>query len=94
MTQFEWARKDPVRYIAKYISKSDTDEMPKGLRMHGRGGLDAECRRQVRFELLPKYARDQFKAWADVVRATGGGWLDRSSGEWIAATPFVIDWRQ
>jgi len=92
MTQFQWARKDPVRYIAKYISKVESEEMPKGLRMHGRGGLDAECRRQVRYELLPSYVREKVKPSADVVRANGGGWLDRITGEWIAALPFVIDW--
>lgn len=92
MTNFQWARKDPVRYIAKYVSKAEHQEMPKGLRMHGRGGLDSECRRQVRYRLLPSYVAEYFSEKCDVVRADGGGWVDRFSGEWRAAIAIYIDW--
>lgn len=92
MTQFVWAR-CAARYISKYCSKAQADRFPKGLRMHGAGGVDAECRRELRYKLLPKYVREVFvDETADVVRAKGGGWLEKSTGEWIPAIPLVIDW--
>lgn len=91
MTNFQWARKDPVRYIAKYLSKVELKSMPKGIRMHGRGGLDAETRVLVRFALLPRYVRTHFGT-GDVVRANGGGWLNRETGEWLEAVVVRIDW--
>ena len=92
MTQFQWARKDPVRYISKYLAKADQYRMPKGIRMYGRGGQEPETRRQIRFCLLPSYVKKSFSESADVIRAAGGGWVDRSSGEWVPAIGIVIDW--
>lgn len=93
LTNFQWARKDPVRYIAKYLSKAEVQGMPKGIRMHGRGGLDAATRCAVRFTLLPRYVREHFLS-GDVVRAIGGGWLNRETGEWLEAIAIQIDWSQ
>jgi hypothetical protein len=93
LTNFQWARKDPVRYIAKYLSKAEMQSMPKGIRMHGRGGLDPGTRAGVRFAALPRYVRDHFGG-GDVVRASGGGWLNRETGEWLRAVEIRIDWSQ
>lgn len=92
MTNFEWAR-NAAAYTAKYLSKSELARMPKGIRMHGRGGMDTEVRRGIRYRLLPRYVRDQFPVDADVVKPTGGGWLERSSGQWVPAIKVCIDWR-
>lgn len=91
LTQSVWAR-NAVGYIAKYVSKLQQETFPKGMRMHGRGGLDSECRRQLRYRLLPTYAREVFGEHADVIRQKGGGWVDKTTGEWIPAIPLVIDW--
>lgn len=84
MTNIAWARK-PVGYLAKYASKGeDVQKFPKGLRLHGRGGLDLEQRRYVSWWLLPRYVREVVKEVGEVVRrCTGGGWTVLSTGEWI-----------
>lgn len=89
MTNFVWAR-NPVGYVAKYVSKAEAQKLPKGIRMHGRGGMLPETRRAIRYTLLPRYVREQFSAAADVVRARGGGWVDRLTGEWVPACQLVI----
>lgn len=85
-TRIEWARR-AVGYLAKYASKGTSgDKFPKGARIHGRCGLDAQSRRVVAWRVLPRYVREVFPevgAW--VVRAYGGGWVDRGSGEWLEA---------
>jgi hypothetical protein len=87
-TRIEWARK-PVGYLTKYASKGDVGpEFPKGLRLHGRGGLSPECRRIVAWWLLPRYVREVFTHLGDwVVRRPGGGWFSRDTGECIDARP-------
>lgn len=89
-TRMEWARR-PVAYIAKYIRKDQAQRFPKGLRIHGRGGQSKAVRLAVRFALLPRYVSDHFVE-GDVVRARGGGWLNRETGEWLAAASFRIEW--
>lgn len=91
MTQAKWAQ-NPVAYIAKYASKGhmrwvDEDlkeyQFPKGARIHGRCGLEVSERRTVSWWLLPRYVREvapNVGQW--VVRAKGGGWLCRESGQW------------
>lgn len=86
MTNICWARK-AAGYLAKYASKGeDVREFPKGLRLHGRGGLELHQRRYVSWWLLPRYVRESFPTVGQwVTRATGGGWVDRTTGEWLAA---------
>ena len=94
-TKIEWAR-SPAGYMAKYASKgSSAHELPKGLRLHGRGGLTASQRQIVRYWCLPRYVREHFQsegqkdnALPDVVRMAGGGWIDRATGEWMP--PFCL----
>jgi hypothetical protein len=82
-TQMQWGRK-PVAYIAKYASKlKEHEEFPKGLRMHGRGGMSAEVSREVRYWVSPRYVREAFGPGADPARAQGGGWINNLTGEWI-----------
>lgn len=101
-TRIEWARR-PISYMVKYTSKGENTfrldvetgfwnrlVFPKGCRIHGRSGLERSQRRIVGWWCLPRYVREHFPevgAW--VVRADGGGWKNRDTGEWLAAS----DWR-
>ena len=84
-TRTEAARNGPG-YLAKYVTKGEGDQaFPKGLRLHGRGGLTDEMRQVVRWWLLPRYVREHFPSPSDVRRARGGGWLELQTGEWFPA---------
>jgi len=84
MTRIERARR-PVGYLVKYASKGDdVERFPRGLRLHGRGGLSVRQRRIVAWWLLPRYVRSVFNEVGAIVRrARGGGWLELSTGQWI-----------
>jgi hypothetical protein len=86
LTRIETARR-PVGYLAKYVSKSsDANSFPRGLRLHGRGGLDDEGRRVVAWWLLPRYVREFADLFAERIRrARGGGWISRDTGQWWPA---------
>lgn len=85
-TRIEWARR-PVAYLAKYTSKGeDVRKFPRGLRLHGRGGLILSQRRVVSWWLLPRYVRDHFPhVGSHVTRVIGGGWVSHETGEWLEA---------
>lgn len=75
--------KRPVGYALKYASKFDTKhELPRGARLHGRGGLTAEEKLVVRWWVIPRYQRERCTPQDDVRRARGGGWVSRTTGEW------------
>lgn len=62
-----------VGYIAKYASKgADGPPFPKGVRIHGAGGLDLEGKREARFWRAPSEAREFFGPGADIRPITGG----------------------
>jgi hypothetical protein len=84
MTNIAWARK-PVGYLCKYATKGDdVQKFPRGLRLHGRGGLEPTQRRYVSWWLLPRYVRAIAQEVGTVVRrAVGGGWTVIETGEWI-----------
>lgn len=73
----------PVRYVMKYASKFDNvGAFPKGARIYGTGGLGADgvkCRRWVNW---PSFVQGLASVSCDFVRSTGGGWVNRSTGEW------------
>lgn len=71
------SRIDPARtgvgYIAKYASKgAEGPAFPRGVRIHGAGGLDQDGKRQARFWRAPSEAREFFGAGADIRPITGG----------------------
>jgi hypothetical protein len=86
MSQVERAR-NPVSYLAKYASKGTAGEqLPRGCRVSGGGGISALGRSEVRWWMLPRYVREAFPAvGAAISRKRGGGWIDWDSGEWIPA---------
>lgn len=84
MTNVEVAR-NPVGYLAKYASKGTEGEaLPRGARISGGGGLSENGRKLAAWWLRPRYVREAFPDFLQQVRrASGGGWLDVSTGEWV-----------
>ena len=72
----------PLRYILKYTSKGDSVEFPKGLRIHGCGGLSREQRNERTWWLLPRWVRTLWAADQRPRRAVGGGFVVRDTGDW------------
>ena len=79
MTRIEWARK-AVGYIAKYASKG-SDDMPKGARCCGVGGMTPTQRQERRWWRLPERIRATTVPADDIQRAVGGGFVSRVTGE-------------
>jgi hypothetical protein len=84
-TRIEWAR-SPVGYLVKYASKGiDGEELPKGARLSGCGGLSFSGRCVRSWRLCPAWVREVFSVDDRPVRASGGGWLSRLTGAFEAA---------
>lgn len=82
-TKIEWAR-NAVGYLAKYASKGGCFErVPSGARMSGCGGLEQKRRQERSWWVAPRWVRDKWGIEHRPVRAVGGGWLSRLSGEII-----------
>lgn len=98
MTKIERAR-DSIGYLMKYASKGlDGEDLPRGARICGAGGLYRLGRRFVRYWLLPRYVRTHFDhgvpesgVICDVHRLRGGGWASLETGEWIPAVLPIRD---
>lgn len=81
-TRIEKAR-NAVGYMAKYASKctpESVEDMPKGARSHGVGGLQPESRRELRYWRAPSFVRDALGLQADI-RKMIGGYVNRVTGE-------------
>lgn len=86
-TRIEWAR-SAIAYLTKYASKADGVSFPKGLRLHGSGGLSAVERIQKRYRCAPLWVRELTAPDAPL-RRVPGGWVDLSTGE-LHHTPWVV----
>lgn len=73
--------KNAYGYCAKYIGKDEHGMIPKGARMFSLLGLEALEKREIRWWNTPAYIRDQWPMDHDPIRAKGGGWLSRLTGE-------------
>lgn len=74
MSNIQWAQK-AAGYLAKYASKGQepgAPAFPKGIRISGNGGLDAQGRIEFRFWRAPSEAREFFGVGADIRRIKGG----------------------
>jgi hypothetical protein len=81
-TRIELAR-NAVGYVAKYASKgADGPAFPRGVRIHGAGGLDLEAKRQARYWRAPSEAREQLGADADIRFIKGGRVCSRTGEFW------------
>jgi len=79
-TRIEWARK-AVGYLLKYASKFDSKcGLPKGSRLHGSGGLDANGKQIRRWVNLPTWLKSLAGVRSRFVRLKGGGLVDRDTG--------------
>lgn len=76
-------------YLAKYLSKAvagGTARYPRGLRIHGRGGLPQLVARIVRYWLMPGWVRTECPGEAaSDLRRVSGGVVDRVSGLYLPA---------
>ena len=89
LTKIEAAR-NPVGYIAKYVSKETLSaRLPKGCRMHGRGGLTASARIEMRWWSAPRWVRSWRSSISDVRRMPGGGFVCVVTGEW-RPSPYIV----
>lgn len=74
----------PVRYVMKYSSKFDNEgSFPKGARCYGIGGLDAPGAAFRRWVNWPAFVQGNSASGDRSHRATGGGWVIGSTGEWL-----------
>jgi len=76
--------KNPVGYVAKYASKFESKgqaEFPKGLRLHGIGGLEKREKRIIAWWKLPKDMRAGEEGSCGFRRAKGGGWQNVDTDE-------------
>lgn len=72
----------PLRYILKYASKGESMDYPKGLRIHGFGGLEPHRKDQRTWWLMPRWVRSLWSSDLQPRRAKGGGFVVRSTGAW------------
>jgi len=74
----------PVGYLIKYASKGTGGlSFPKGARIHGNTGLDYQRRLERAWCMLPAWVREVVVETDRAIRAPGGGWLVRSTGEYL-----------
>lgn len=86
MSNCKWAR-NAVGYIAKYASKGqETGQFPRGCRTHAGFGLTAAQRSILSWWMLPRAVRAAGHSGHRWVRAKGGGWLSRLTGEILPPT--------
>ncbi|MQM38304.1 hypothetical protein KBTX_02314 [wastewater metagenome] len=89
-SRIEWARR-AVGYLAKYATKGVRGVVPKGARIHGTGGLTPAARHERAWWLSPAYVRERCTPEDRPVRAPGGGWTLRSTGEWFPAAWRLVE---
>lgn len=82
--------KRPLRYLMKYASKGESVQFPKGLRIHGCGGLSSSARNERTWWLLPRWVRALFDIDDMPRRSPGGGIVSRLTGEWLPSIYQVV----
>lgn len=90
MTKIEWAR-NALGYVAKYASKGADGRFPKGARLTTSGGLSRRARFERAWWLAPGWVRDAFSVEDRPVRAPGGGWVSRITGDWLPSPWRLVD---
>jgi hypothetical protein len=77
--------KRPIKYMMKYASKGGSVSFPKGLRIHGCGGLSPASRDDRRWWSMPRWVRALCSVADRPFRCRGGGFLLRSTGEFFTS---------
>ena len=91
MTQTVRCRVRGVGYLAKYTTKGHRAPLPKGVRLHGGGGLSSAGRNERTWWLCPAYVRRQFPVpELEPRRCKGGGWVSRITGEWMPSAFRIV----
>ncbi len=86
LTRIEWAR-SPVGYLVKYSSKGIDGRfsIPAGARLSGFGGLEKKSRVHRSWCMLPAWLRELWNEDHRAIRAKGGGWHSRLTGEHVCS---------
>jgi hypothetical protein len=85
-TRTEAVKQTAVGYVAKYASKLQTkagQKFPRGLRLHGAGGIRGTALRVVRWWMAPRWARDLAPDPELDLRRVVGGYCARATGEFF-----------
>lgn len=101
-TERDWVQKSVTSYLSKYLSKGEASGFPKGLRIHGAGGFNADQRASRSYLCLPAWLAKQVMpadrcvrlpagvwTYPDGRREFGGGWVSRRTGECFRS-PWVL----
>lgn len=85
----------PLRYLLKYASKGSEVGFPKGLHIHGSGGLTPADRNHRTWWLMPKWVRTIWSEHDKPRRAPGGGIVSKAGkkeggGDWLPSIWRVI----
>lgn len=90
-TRIEAARSS-VGYLVKYASKGGClDYVPRGARLAGSGGLLPSARSWRSWKLLPGWVREKWGEEHRAIRATGGGWVSRLTGEVVPSAWRIVE---
>jgi hypothetical protein len=89
-TNIKWAR-SAVKYCMKYVSKLESKDVrfPRGMRLHGSGGLEADARTTKTWTFMPLWLQRQTTPLCKVGRVQGGGWVSRVNGEFFKS-PYKV----
>lgn len=80
-----------VGYIAKYASKgADGPDFPRGVRIHGTGGLDLQAKREARWWRAPSEAREFLGPDADIRFIKGGRVCSITGHFWDSPWRYVV----
>lgn len=83
--------KRAVGYMAKYLSKGDVANFPKGARTYGSGGLKGTAQLEMRWWKLPTWVREIVTP-DDRAKRVLGGFVNRSTSE-VMLTPWRVLFR-
>jgi hypothetical protein len=84
--------RNAVHYMAKYLSKGDFAQFPKGARTYGCGGIEGTAKLEMRWYKLPKWVKDvsPLSEASDAFKRVVGGFMSPVTGQMIPSPWEVI----
>lgn len=78
--------------MAKYLSKGDFKDFPRGARTHGSGGLEGTAKLEMRYWKLPSWVRElsPLQDASDAFKRVIGGFYSAVTGEMLVSPWEVI----